>query len=210
MSQGLQKILADEEVDTLSDSSFGKAVVYYDENGQATNNSCLQVELDNMRREECKPVNSIVKKYFNATEIIPDVKSYKWKYLSSGDKSFQYPWGWAMHDGSIVYFDEIVFEPAVTTEECNEYKESHNSYACTESFTYIVDVNGLKGPNQYGRDLFYFSVDSQGRIWSDGHDYRNWRDDPSICGEPNKPISGNVDGSGCAARIIDNGWKMDY
>ena len=74
-----------------------------------------------------------------------------------------------------------------------------------------MDVNGEKGPNTPGRDIFYFFIDDKGylvpfgsmqaaKLW--GFEY--WRDNPSGC---NPDLSDYWD---CAARIIENGWVMDY
>lgn len=89
-----------------------------------------------------------------------------------------------------------------------------------------IDVNGKKKPNTSGRDIFsfYLSLDgrllpyySKGTVWlycggrlSDCYNY--WRNSKAHCGEAGKPINvkDKVQGSGCAARIIENGWKMDY
>lgn len=65
-----------------------------------------------------------------------------------------------------------------------------------------VDINGQKGPNVLGRDLFYIEVYSDGVV-GESHEIR----DVSYlsCG-------GNTSsyGVGCLSKIIDNGWKMDY
>lgn len=51
------------------------------------------------------------------------------------------------------------------------------------AFNIYVDINGDKGPNIKGRDLFSYSVSSNGKIY----------DDYSYVG-----------------KIIKDGWKMDY
>ena len=75
-----------------------------------------------------------------------------------------------------------------------------------------IDVNGLNGPNFYGRDLYRFAIDNNGRLipcgsvdycsgktWNSGEDTQNRCDG-----------SGSEYGVGCTARIIESGWKMDY
>ena len=41
-----------------------------------------------------------------------------------------------------------------------------------------------------------------------------WRNRPGQCGTPNKKISeetiASISGLNCLARIMENGWKMDY
>ena len=59
----------------------------------------------------------------------------------------------------------------------------------------IIDVNGGKRPNMYGRDIFYFRLSRNGRLFSDGNSDNCKKGDS---------------GSNCTARIIENGWVMDY
>ena len=83
-----------------------------------------------------------------------------------------------------------------------------------------IDVNGKNGPNRYGRDVFSFYVNRYGQLvprysqqaadygWYYGYYWRNFI---GACGTPgSSDVSTNVYGDGCAARIIENGWVMDY
>ena len=85
-----------------------------------------------------------------------------------------------------------------------------------------IDTNGLKGPNQFGYDNFSFMLRSDGNIipagglvyaitkggkanyssyyWATGSGYS--------CKVKGKNYTGY--GSGCAASIIENSWKIDY
>ena len=86
----------------------------------------------------------------------------------------------------------------------------------------IVDTNGLKGPNQWGYDIFTFYMSSLGNLVpSGGKVYaktlggkENWQDEywatgtGYTCKVKGKSYGGW--GSGCAASIIENGWKIDY
>ena len=86
---------------------------------------------------------------------------------------------------------------------------------------YFVDLNGTKGPNTLGRDIFNFSVDQYGKVWSNSFEcitprcldfvVSNWANGDNGCGKPDKSLkeAGGI-GLGCAARIIENGWKIDY
>lgn len=80
----------------------------------------------------------------------------------------------------------------------------------------VIDINGFKGPNTLGRDVFDFWITngrgiaiypiggpetvSLGGGWS-------WL---NASGEPNKCIPTAPEGSTCAGRIIDQGWQMLY
>ena len=67
----------------------------------------------------------------------------------------------------------------------------------------LIDVNGDKGPNQWGRDAFAFKVTKQGLI-------NSYNAGIYGCKNPGEAVSEEAAGYDCAARIIKAGWKMDY
>jgi prepilin-type N-terminal cleavage/methylation domain-containing protein len=70
----------------------------------------------------------------------------------------------------------------------------------------IVDINGLKGPNTWGRDVFKFKVNfEKNKVIPTGMDYTT----ETINSNCSKNSSG---GSYCAAKIVKDGWKIadDY
>jgi len=75
-----------------------------------------------------------------------------------------------------------------------------------------IDVNGLKGPNNFGRDIFRFTI-TNGRgpqlYPLGGIEDANytWKADD---GTMNNCHAGNTDGKACAARVIEEGWEMNY
>lgn len=84
----------------------------------------------------------------------------------------------------------------------------------------IIDVNGTKNPNTVGRDIFYFIVGSDGVLYPYGskdveyilsngaNTNLDWNSAGAryACTDNAK----SNDGIGCTARLIDNGYKMDY
>lgn len=86
-----------------------------------------------------------------------------------------------------------------------------------------VDVNGLKKPGIWGRDLFIFYLARDGSLYPHGGieigkinsvDYTTdasyWKN-TTTCGTPGSSvIPAGASGVYCAARIIENGWDMDY
>lgn len=83
-----------------------------------------------------------------------------------------------------------------------------------------VDVNGLKGPNYYGRDIFTFWI-SNGKgpglyPWGgldcvESNTTGNWWKNPTskvprFC----DPSVADKSGFKCGARIIEDGWQMNY
>jgi prepilin-type N-terminal cleavage/methylation domain-containing protein len=110
-----------------------------------------------------------------------------------------------LNDGSLVVVDIFLFGGSLIGE-------------------LLIDINGDKKlPNKWGRDLFDFFIVYDGRVMPNfskaimllpgeriiDDDY--WRTNTSSCGIPDSStIPANTVGDGCAARIIENGWKMDY
>ena len=84
----------------------------------------------------------------------------------------------------------------------------------------VVDLNGPKGPNLSGRDCFRFMLGNDGLLYPFfGYDMGTlysapdsiWKLDPTACGtQGNSKINTNVSGDGCAARIMEEGWQMNY
>ena len=87
----------------------------------------------------------------------------------------------------------------------------------------VVDVNGLKKPNQYGRDIFIFVfspidgsvVPLYSRSWAfDGGDHVSniytEEDRLKIVEDECNPSLTESSGGGCAEKIIRDGWKMNY
>lgn len=76
-----------------------------------------------------------------------------------------------------------------------------------------IDLNGVKPPNAWGRDIFRFNI-TNGKGASlypaggidDSHD-TPWRTD---AGTPQECYSGNTSGMNCAGRIMEDGWQMNY
>ena len=92
-------------------------------------------------------------------------------------------------------------------------------------FSYIgtiqIDVNGDKKPNIDGRDLFFFFMSDEGRLYPiGGKDYAlYWEQMPLESNSFYWKNHGGVDGCDlalydygheCAARIMEEGWKMNY
>ena len=67
------------------------------------------------------------------------------------------------------------------------------------AYAFTVDVNGSKGPNQIGRDIFVFNGPKTGNYVVTPYGMEN----PNDCAT-------DKDGYTCAAKIIQDGWKMNY
>jgi len=72
--------------------------------------------------------------------------------------------------------------------------------------TVVTDINGKQGPNILGRDLFDFGLDENGNIYVEG-------DIEDLVSNFSTNCTSAVDQGrygACLAKIINDGWKMDY
>lgn len=74
----------------------------------------------------------------------------------------------------------------------------------SSSYTVVTDINGKAGPNILGRDLFSFILGSDGTV-STGDVENIASNFSSNCSS----ATGDVYGY-CFAKILNDGWKMDY
>ena len=67
--------------------------------------------------------------------------------------------------------------------------------------TILVDVNGTSNkPNMYGKDIFEFELLNNGKLRPNG-----WNTYETKCSDSNV-----TDGKACTARIISDGYKVNY
>ena len=69
------------------------------------------------------------------------------------------------------------------------------------SQTVKVDINGIKPPNTYGKDVFNFEVDFEKGVV---------RPTCAGCFESTVNNICKVNGNYCSAKIIRDGWKINY
>ena len=81
----------------------------------------------------------------------------------------------------------------------------------------IIDVNGTSAPNTVGRDIFRFAIGGNGFLYPcGGSDYAAmWPDTHSIWSEQggeDSCLDGAIAGGGwgCTARVIEEGYKINY
>lgn len=77
----------------------------------------------------------------------------------------------------------------------------------------IFDINGLKGPNNFGRDIFQFYITSNSMLYPYGGKLHNisgtsyyWKDQGACVPATASSITGNY----CTGRVVDESWQMNY
>lgn len=221
LEQGFQKMLADEGVDSLYDVSFFSPVV----NNEKVCDGSPDTTPD---KSECQQVFDGLTKYFKGSY---GIYGHEVKFLVSDrvkKKYVQYDTDIKDYgilnilDGQQVNF---YFEKEDKISRCSVIK-SRGGHMCRSLGNYIIDINGLRGPNQYGRDVFIFDISDRGKLYprfgvesalfiddlynlaGAGNYWKNWS---NYCGTPNSSeLKNGNSGLGCAARIMEEDWKMNY
>ena len=100
------------------------------------------------------------------------------------------------------------------------FLEDNGRTACTTEQSYcnpvasiILDVNGDKGPNTIGKDIYYLDLGEDGFVYPYGskavHEFREgvpeWDTEEGCQGE-----NPSVSGESCAGRVVDEGFKINY
>ena len=110
----------------------------------------------------------------------------------------------------------VVFISDIST-EINDSSEEDEALGALQSpaATVTIDVNGAEMPNTYGRDIFFYKLGENGHLYPyggkdvslalDNNSNNVWDSEDSsyAC------ISGS-NGRGCAARLAEEGYKMNY
>ena len=210
-------------VDSLEDTALFKSIedIYY---GTVTGEqTAFQAEF---------------RKYFNVVKFVPSVDTNDYSPLSgiyTGGAAFaEPPPTLAVHGLAAYLADGTKFIMALTPGERSatipcEGNDGYSVSGMGGSYCYAlgniaIDVNGDKGPNKNGRDVFYFQVTSTGRLVpAFSHDWAVFFREGEHAGfmatwqsaetcDTSAPSYGSwgISGQGCAARIMENGWVMDY
>lgn len=115
--------------------------------------------------------------------------------------------------------DGLVFD--INPRTCNAYQVNDSKLKNACGFT-TVDVNGNKKPNQLGRDVFVFYIGNDGVLYpeygteyvkasADGQYWKFLSADVKGCGTAGeKTFASNNRGYACTARIMEEGWEMNY
>lgn len=164
-------------------------------------------------------VTSLSKYLKNVSDLTSDftaadsTKKYKVKTIGK-DSDYSLPEEviFSLKNGAIVYSKVDISSTDVLSK----------GGPATSRFALIgIDVNGSEMPNLVGRDIFMFILGQNGILYpygsraasllaSDGTKKYTYTDTNEAGTEACKTISSKIDGSGCTARLIENGYKVDY
>src|SRR5574344_1332682 len=207
---GWSRLLADEGVDKLEDTS-----VFQSMNGD----SCL---IDDANGAACEPFFKALKKYFKFDIVTaPSCQTY---YLDGEEDPHAYYTGktvLAFADGSVM-FEADFYKPAISDESINAQIAASGGHMYSYQGWFDIDINGFKKPNTMGRDMFSFYISGDGKLYPDGGKdsslgsggnlYYTWQGEeysPHWCGTPGSTDVSHSSGTGCTARIMEEGWQMN-
>lgn len=192
--QGMQMLMVTEGV-----YEIGSTTLF---NGAAMNNAARLTEIDNA-----------IKKTFNTIKtckLTADCQISGYKYLDKSENFNMFKadtYNFYTADGTAIQLS--LFS---TCDLANDVEICGHIH---------VDTNGVKKPNIMGRDVFAFELSGDGTIfplgsqkyslYQAGDESHYWKNKNTLCGKDGvAKISSGVTGDGCVARIMDNGWIMDY
>lgn len=201
ISQGLKLMMAEDDVTSLT--QINGAMSYC--------GGFNKFETD----YHCTPLGKRFLNTFKGSRYITnvqDIPDYKWKYLNGEKYEVQgIVSAHILSDNVMLLWGEDWLGEVQMTEGGHPLSREDIKYVMLMT----IDVNGFKGPNQWGRDLYYFCVTPEGNLIPEGsEEFRNRRNgrlwNEARLGSCNPEKNKNSNGRGCSARIIDKGWKMDY
>lgn len=147
IQQGVQKMMAEDGVDTLEDT-----LIYLDMRKQTG-------ECNSPYNAACEKFYKDFGKYFKILKFDTAKNNYSAKYLNSND----------MDDLSEDYFyflqDGIMIKVDSTTGLNTSFAGNDPEDNFTVSTWFEIDVNGLKRPNTYGYDIFDLYVSTDGKFY---------------------------------------------
>ena len=210
IENGFKKMLADDEVQYLSDTTAFNSI---------TKNTYYGTSFSGSERNICPVFNSYLKKYFRIIDIKTDAKA-PWSYLN---KSARYESSFLImfEDGSMLRSLRLYKSINHDYEKCKRMAE-RGVKLCTQQGDLRIDVNGIAPPNLIGRDIFSFIISDDGHLFPENgleyaYYYARIKYNSTYWQKYywNYPLSGGCtdnksDGDGCAARIMEKGWIMDY
>ena len=123
-------------------------------------------------------------------------------------------------NGAVIYIRTYANPGNAALEQARTNAIAAGSSYYTNAADVYIDVNGKSAPNTFGRDLFGFQVGENGVLYPqggrdvgrlDGQAAGVWDGEGRYaCTDANKGSDNNDKGLGCTARVIAEGYKINY
>src|SRR5574344_1751996 len=162
---GWSRLLADDGVDQLGDTSVFQSMIEDDDN--------YYCELADANITKCKPFFNNLKKYFKFDVVkAPSYQIYQLNGAKYAYNDYTGNTALAFADGSVMFdgnFQKFFFKPTATRTAQIAAGGGH-MYSFQGAFW--IDVNGFKKPNTMGRDIFLFELSKDSKLYPyGGKDY---------------------------------------
>ena len=216
LNQGFQKMLADDGVGLLSQTETFSSIGGSLNNGSngAQYKSCTNSNA--LDSDNCKDFYKNLGKYFKIISI-KNRTNYQTYYLDGSETPSYY----GFSSGNTIYLADgsmIILYTFYSQDHSNNI----NNQMKGRVGIFNIDINGNKGPNKWGRDIFYFQLGDNGLVYPYGShatsEYDSTNGDPekyhwssSNCRSMSACCPPDINGTytGCAARVLEEG-KMNY
>ncbi|MBO6086958.1 type II secretion system protein [bacterium] len=233
LNQGFRKMMADDGVEFIADTEVWRAI---------GGSSCTG-DYD-ISSAGCKDFYAQLKKYFKIVRIDKGTDAYsgtngsgesfeatvyKYKYRNSSDKKIY--WDNIIHlsNGAMIWDYGFSKYPSVES-NCDAIHVA-GGHMCGGAGGFYIDINGNRGPNEFGKDIFSFNITERGQLAPvGGNDFAVYSARYNLTQEnidknkANGPLGGYCDntsrtssngsipsGVSCTGLLIDQlNWKMDY
>ena len=231
LNQGFKKMMADDGVEFISDTELWRAIV---------GNDCTST--DSISSDNCKDFYSQLQRYFKIIRIDTGAYDflgsngiehapYIYRYRNVSDKMSYMEKIITLSNGAMILEYNFHKNPRISS-DCDAIQAA-GGHMCGLAGWFSIDINGNRGPNEFGKDIFSFNITERGQLAPvGGNDYTVYNspvlgsgvryiDKESIekqkarkglNGECTYGTSGGDNhGFGCAGLLIDQlNWKMDY
>ncbi len=208
MTQGFKMMLVEDEADDFAGSSYFIAM------GKA---QCkIPEDIDD---EKCNSIWSGLARHMKLTPAVVK-KTVQTRKMNGAANDLTYEVGkkyMAMPSG--MYIVRGIFKKYPSQGNAVKIAEL-GGHMYTHSGSFTIDINGPANPNKLGRDIFHFELAGNGVIYAAySKDYAIYDGQlvgllywPNYnrCGRGVTSSIKSSTGEGCAARIMERGWIMDY
>jgi len=195
LNQSFRRMLADDNVSALSQTETFSSI--------GTNNEmCSSENASNI----CKDFYINLGKYIKISSI--KRMDYKYKYLNSEIETNNVYEIITLLDGTIIFSYTFYKNPSYA------YPNAIGKLKDNYVGAFIIDINGLKGPNRVGRDIFSFRLADDGILYpscSEAESQMKYGNNHTYWKTTNTTLRCDKTGSGscCTARVLEEG-KMNY
>lgn len=149
-------------------------------------------------------------KYIVMTPVSNQARAGYRIYSPDGSNTRNIPadyWMYQLKDGSIIIKDDAtnygLDSQFLRAANIGRFKRNVGAV--------LIDINGLKGSNRTGKEVFAFTVDDKGTLIPVGGELHRAINQAGYRQNSCSLGSGNVrDGLYCTGRIADNGWVANY